>query len=140
MQNSQFNPAHMSDFSRCALNLNAQGIIGVAIAGISTNFDYKFIDDHLLTGIEYIVSGSNWGDSMTLQIVDKDGIFAPAGTILNQFATNWYLSSIAIIKDEIRSCYPAKIPTGLYLRLIYNSTGTTNVNFAINLEIHKVMM
>ena len=35
--------------------------------------------------------------------------------------------------------YPAKVYAGLYLRLIYTSTGASNVAVAINYSLHKVL-
>lgn len=136
---STYNPDSVEQFSKKALNFNGQGIMGSALPGASTNFDYLLLDDHLITGVEYIIQSAVFGDFLTLQIVASDTRFGvPAGTVLNQFATNWYVSSNSA--DELRVPYPAKLSAGMIIRFIYTSVGSVAVNVAVNLEIHKILI
>jgi hypothetical protein len=137
---TNYAPLNEADFRADGLNFKGQGIIGVAIAGASTNFDFVLPEDRLISGGALLCKGANWGDNITFQVVDKDGILAPAGTVLNEFVTDWYIMDSSEFQLELRCQYPAKIYQGLYVRLIYNSTGTSNVNVAMNYEFHKVLV
>ena len=133
-------PTNVNEFNAQGLNFKGQGIMGVATAGQATQFDWCLPEDRLLSGGALLAKGANWGDYITFQVVDKDGIIAPAGTVLNEFVTSWYIMDSSEFQLELRCPYPAKIYQGLYVRLIYNSTGTSDVNVAMNYEFHKVLL
>lgn len=85
-----------------------------------------------MDGIEYFAEDSKVGDHITLQVIDKDGVYYPAGTVLDEFGTNWgILPNQSTIK-----LYKAKLIPGLYIRVSYTSTGTTDINFICNLFRH----
>lgn len=83
-------------------------------------------------GIEYYCDGAI-GDYCQFQVVDKDGLAYPAGTVLEEFGTNYYMVP-SVLQDII--LYKASIITGMYLRLKYTSTGATNVKIIANLFRH----
>lgn len=83
-------------------------------------------------GIEYCAS-AELGDKITFQVVDVDGISYPAGTVLEEFGTNVYVMPNAINKVVL---YKAKLIVGMYLRLKYTSTGSTDVKIACNIFRH----
>jgi len=134
-----FNPLKISEFDKVNLTYDAQGVIASCPASQSTPIDFKVVSDHMITGAQLLVSGATWGDSVNFQVVDKDGKYYPANTVLNQFITNWYIQSDSQIQLDKDLVYPAKIPDGVYLRAIYNSVGVTNPQMAINYKLHKVM-
>lgn len=138
--NTTYNPGNINDFIKNTLHYSAIGISGSAAAGINTNIDFKLNDDMLLTGAQVLTETSTFGDSLSFQIVDVDGIVSPAGTVLNQFVDNWQLMSDRQEQINLQVNYPAKIIAGLYLRLIYNSIGTNSINVAINYCLHKVLI
>jgi hypothetical protein len=138
--NTTFNPLNISDFRKDGLNFNAQGIKSTASALTSTNIDFKISGDQLLTGAEVLCSIPVFGDSITFQVVDVDGIFAPVGTVLNQFVTNWYLAPDSTRQVNLQVIYPAKIYNGLYLRLVYISTGNITIVVAVNYTLHSVLI
>lgn len=151
MQNSTYVPKRFEDLNSDTCMLNSQGLTHTATAGVSTNLDYKLLDDHILTGLELLANSSNFGDTTTLQVVDKDlmlqGIYGagittmyPAYPVLRQFGTNINLPSDTQLKINKQGVYPARIITGLYLRLIYNSTGSTDVSVAVNYVLHKLLV
>ena len=70
---------------------------------------------------------------MKFQVVDVDGIAYPAGTVLEEFGTNFYVAP-DVLEDII--LYEASMPAGMYIRIKYTSTGTTNVEFMSNLYRH----
>ena len=138
--NTTYNPVRTTDFEKTKLNFNGQGVTSTINAGTTTNIDYLLADDCLITGLELIVNNGNYGDFANIQVIDTTGFTGyPAGTVLEQIGTNWYLSPSTDTQFDI--AYPAKIIAGLTLRIIYTSTllvGTTFV--AINYKLHKVLI
>ena len=154
MINSTYAPKRYEDLNSDSCTVDNQTIQDVADAGTSTNIDLKLTDDHLITGIQLIVENANFGDTVTMQVVDNDGVlptvYGPYWTaeqpvlypnypVLRQFATNWGLSSDVQVKFDEGQLYPAKIIAGLYIRIIYTSTGTSNVNVIANYRLHMVL-
>lgn len=89
--------------------------------------------DSYMDGINYIVSNENFGDTITLQVVDKDNVLGfGAGTVLDEFGCGWQVNP----GGEVIRLYKAKLITGLYIRIKYTSTGSTDVKFAANLFRH----
>ena len=84
-------------------------------------------------GVEYYSANSKIGDTVTFQVVDKDGILYPAGTVVEEFATGLY-----VIPDQRDAfiLYKAKLVPGLYIRVVYTSTGASNVDLICNLMRH----
>lgn len=121
------------------VHLNCQGFSSSVTAGTSTNIDYVLTDDCEITGLNLIIDKAIYGDYLHLQVIDVDGVFSGVpGYILNQFATNWYVSPTMNI--EIQSQYPAKLYTGMTLRAVFISTGNTdNVFIALNYKLHKIL-
>lgn len=154
MVNSTYTPKRFEDLNSDAVMLNGQCAAGTATAGAATNIDLQLTDDHIITGMTVIANGSNFGDTVTMQVIDNAGIVSamygvnwtamqptlyPNYPILRQFATNIMLPSDIQTKINKEAMYPAKVLANLYLRLIYSSTGTTNVSVAVNYELHKVL-
>lgn len=89
--------------------------------------------DSFMDGIEYVAFNSKVGDTMTFQVVDKDGVFYPAGTVLDEFGKNW---GVFPNQNTIK-LYKAKLIPNMYIRIIYTSTSTTtDVDFVCNLFRH----
>ena len=132
---STYAPVHTSQFNALSLKFNGQGAIGTVPAGTTADIDLLVTADHLLTGGVVISSGAAFGDKATLQVVDVGGTYASAGTVLNQFVTNWYVSEAPLVLEVD---YPAKILAGLTLRLKFTSTGGAEVKAAANYMLHKV--
>lgn len=136
---TQYAPQKLSDLTSAILNYRGTGVSSTASAGTSTNIDYKMTEDRLILGVEAILNGHVYGDNMHLQVVDVDGIMYPAGTVLNQFATSWFVIADQQYQPGSNVPYPAKIFSGLYVRVVYNSTGILPVNICINYHMHKVL-
>jgi hypothetical protein len=134
-----FAPKKLSDLSADILNFRGTGIAGTAIANTNTNIDYQLPEDRLILGAYAVLSGHALGDHMTIQIVDKDGLYYPAGTVLNEFVTSWYAAPDVQTQKGMEAPYPAKVLQGLYLRCIYHSTGLLNVSCHFNVLMHKVL-
>jgi hypothetical protein len=139
MNGSNYNPIHIDDFDKSKLTFDAQGVSATMTAGGAGNLDYTLTDDCLITGVELIVNNGNYGDTVSFQVIDPTGFTGyPAGSVLDQFATNWNVAPIADTQFDI--IYPAKIIAGLALRLVYTSTGTNNPFVAINYKLHKCLV
>lgn len=136
--NTTYRPAKIHDFEASKLNFNAQGVSLLLDPNEQSYLDYTLTDDCLITGAWLIAKNVCLGDTVCLQVLDSAGQFAPPGTILNQFVTNWYLPELTAEQFEI--AYPAKILTGMTIRLIYNSIGSVPVFLAINYKLHKVLI
>jgi hypothetical protein len=136
---STYNPVTINDFDKTKLNSDGQGAAATIPAGTTVNIDYTLVDDCELTGAWFISNGGTFGDYCHFQIIDGSGAFTGTpGTLLNQFITNWYVPSET--SEQFDIMYPAKILAGLTVRVIYHSTGTTDVFAAINYKLHKVLI
>lgn len=139
--NTTYNPNNITEFNKKALQFNGIGVSAVAIAGYSTNIDYKITDDMLITGAQVLTDISTFGDSLSFQVIDIDNIFGyGANLIINQFVSNWQMKSDSQEQINLQVNYPSKIPAGLYLRSIYVSTGPSDVKISINYTLHKVII
>jgi hypothetical protein len=140
MINSKLIILQTKDFSAENVFFNGQGVLGTVTAGSSSNVDLKILDDCFITGGILRTNGSNFGDYAHVQIVDIDNMLGyGANTVLRQFITNWYMRSDAQQQIETELSYPAKILAGLYIRIVYHSTGSTNVSVAMNYDLHKAL-
>jgi len=125
--------------------LKAIGYSGIATKGTTSNIDYKVgtagvsSSDRYIRGMELILTNHVFGDSVNLQIVDNDNLLGyGVGTVLDQFATNWYIKDDEKSQGLIMQPLRAHIPGGLYIRIVYSSTGTVNdVNICFNLVLDQ---
>ena len=87
-----------------------------------------------MDGIDYLACDAVPGDKMTFQVIDKDGLAYPAGTVLDEFGTDW---GVFPDRDMTIKLYKAKMIPGMYIRIKYTSVGSTNdVKFICNLYRH----
>jgi hypothetical protein len=129
----------MAELDSTLFNFKGTGVAGTAAAGVSTSIDYKLTEDRLCLGAFIVLKGHVILDNVDFQVVDVDGIMAPAGTVLKQFIYSWYVVEDQQYQPEKHIPYPAKIFQGLYIRCIYNSVGTVPVTVCINYDLHKVL-
>lgn len=130
-------------------NVKATGFLGSADGkGGITNVDFAIgAEDRYLQGIRLLLKNHLWGDVVDLQIVDKDSLVPadqraafPTWPILNQFAFNWSVDSEKQDQGQQVFTYVARIPAGMYIRMIYNSSGTIltpDVQIKLNCLLHK---
>lgn len=131
-----------------------KGIHGTCTAGTNTNVDYKLTEERWINGVDLMAKNQLLGDSIKFQVVDKDYAYAgilypvtyggtawsvvmPTGVVLDEFGTDWYLAEDTQKQEQVLLPYPARVLVNLYIRLIYNSTGSDNVELYINLFLHK---
>ena len=115
-----------------------KGIKDTAIAGQITNIDYKITEERWINGVNMILENHVIDDSVSFEIVDIDNIFGLGeNTVLDRFAESWRVCTDESDQHSILIPYPARIIAGLYIRIVYTSTGSTNVIVRCNLFLHK---
>lgn len=140
MQGSAIIITKVSMFASDNVTFSGKGTLGTAAFGTVSNVDLVMTDDCFLTGGRLRANIPVFGDYVDLQVVDKDNILGyGANVVLNQFVTKWYMRSDDQQQVEILLSYPSKVFAGLYLRLVYHSTGTVDVGVAVNYELHKAL-
>lgn len=107
------------------------GMEGVAAFGTNTNIDYVLTEERWINGVRIIAKGAAWGDYLKFQVIH------PTYGVLNEFGTKWYIDADNAKQGDVVVPYPAKIPAGLTIRLLYTSVGTVDVNVYANLYLHK---
>lgn len=107
----------------------------IITAGQTDYVDYLVSDQMLINGGMVYFHNGVAGDTFTCQVIDKDGIYAPPGTVLNQWITDWNV--FPNTKQDLTTPQAGTIYPGLYLRLNYTSTGGTDVHVLINYKLNK---
>jgi len=127
-------------------SVKATGYAGTALAGAVTNFDCAIgPEDRYINGINLLLNSHAWGDTVDLQVIDKDGVLAgilyPPGTplpvMLNQFGTNWNIDDSHQDQGKEMFNYVARLYAGVYVRVIYRSVGLVNVDIKLNCYFHQ---
>lgn len=108
----------------------------VATAGAVSIFDEKVVKQVFIQGGKASVTGANDGDYIEFAIVDKDdvlGLFAAFGLTVgkdvlevDKYVQTYYPAPNIVDEIEHRVQAAGKVIEGLYLRLIYHSTGDTD--------------
>lgn len=116
-----------------------KGIAGTATKNTTTNIDYKLTEERYINGVDLLIKDSVWGDYVKFQVVDVDNILGyGAGTVLDEFGSDWYIDPNVCQQGQVIIPYPAKIIANLYIRIVYVSVGTVNdVELKANLFLHK---
>lgn len=122
-------------------------VIGIAFTAQGNNqtttVDTKINDDNLIRGIQVVAKIPSFGDKITIKVVDVEGIYTPAGTVLSTPVTDYQLASDVEKQCEYESVAPMKMLGGLYVRVIYVSTGgllTPDIKVGINLIFNKLLI
>ena len=130
------------------------GFSGVASASSITNVDFKLPKDLYFHGLQMILYNHNEDDLVQFQIVDRDyimkgilypidyngtswSIVQPNGVVLKQFGTNWNVDSQFNQQDDLTEDFLAKLIKDLYVRIVYNSTGSVAVKVKCNMYTLK---
>jgi hypothetical protein len=134
MINSTYKPTKVSDFQSDCLNFNGQSSSGVAAENQIITSDLAMVDDHLLTGGNFLVKGGKFGDKIKLQVVH------PTAGVVGQYVTDYGVQSDNEFQFSLELTYPAKIAAGLKLRVSYTSTSEVGSRqFCINYSLHKIL-
>lgn len=134
--NTTFDPRHTIEFDKTKLNKAAQGKKVSINKGTTTNIDLTLTDDMVLAGGSVLlVKDVTWGDKVTFQVLS-------GSTVIIEFITNWYLNPDKMEQTIPTSNYPAKVVTGLTLRIVYTSVAGVldpAPELVINYNLEKVL-
>jgi hypothetical protein len=132
--NTKFDPPNLNYFDKTKMNKDARGVSATVTAGTTVSLDYTLADDILLAGgTTFLAKGGAQGDTVDFQVVH------PVAGVLNQFISNWYVNPDVTDQTVPPSNYPAKLFSGLILRIVYHSTGASDVWIAVNYNMEKVL-
>jgi len=108
---------------------------GTATAEATTDIDFQITQERYINGGRLLVSDIGDNDKITFQVVDKDNILGfGAGVVLDEFIKDYFVPTSGNL--EVRLDYPAKLIAGLYLRLKYTNSRTSNSSIKCNLYLH----
>ena len=106
-----------------------------AVAGVSTPHDVRIDQTCKLFSGSYHVAGATQGDTIEFEVVDVDGVLAPAGTVLTQYVDSFYV--VDGERRTLASGQAADLAAGLYLRVLYHSTGQQNVIINLDWQVFR---
>jgi hypothetical protein len=86
-------------------------------------------EDRWVDGGALLYKDANPGDYVTFQVVH------PLAGVIETYVPSWLIVP-GTGREEVR-VYPAKIPAGLILRLLYVNTGETSAYCGANYRLHK---
>lgn len=121
---------------------NVIGVQASIPSGTTQNVDTKIVDDSLFRGIKLIANNTTFGDTISVRVVDVDGVYAPPGTVLASPVLNFNISSDQQLQADYESIAPFKILGGLYLRVTYNSTGglLSSVQLGVDIFLATILV
>jgi hypothetical protein len=147
MINSEYKPTNIDNLEAQKVNYNGFGVNTLVAAGSTQNIDFPITDDILLWGGQRLIKDAAFGDKIDVQIVvtasgtipNGAGGFLPAGTVVRQFYTNWYVSEGTSDHEFLSPC-PRVVSAGFTIRYIYHSVGSTDVQLSVNLHTFYILV
>lgn len=127
------------------LTLRAQGEKFTATNSSTSQHLYPCDLAYALNGGEFFASNAELGDSIKIDIYDKDNVLGygtdfalPGSGFVGPDSKKWMImpGTMQQIVDLSVSHLPAP---GLYIRVCYTSVGATDVDFVINLRLYEVI-
>ena len=132
--NTGFNPQNTLEFEKSKLSKDALGYSDTVPAGTTKNIDLVISDDALILTSCILIEGAVKGDKWTMQAIH------PQAGVVFQPITDWLVAWTTLHQPLPVANFPAKIYAGLTLRIVYTSTGGTDVWVGINLDKDKVLV
>lgn len=123
MIGSSYAPQTWSEVKASMVASNVIGIQASIACGTTQNVDTRIADDVLFRGVKLIAKNTTFGDTVSVKVVDVDGIYFPAGTVLSSPVLNFNISTDQQLQADYESVAPFKLFGGLYIRITYNSVG-----------------
>ena len=131
----------ISEFTSDRVMFKGQGVSGTVTAGQTGNVDYRITEERLITGLQMILSNHAAEDHCGLQVADVDNLLGyGAGFVLSEFASSWYVDAGQSGQGQFHLPYLSSIPAGFYLRVVYTSTGGSDVTVRMNYFLHKPLV
>ena len=128
------------DMDADKVSFRGKGCSGTAAKSATTNIELLLTEERLLQGVfKLILHNHERGDYMHFEVVDVDNIIGyGANTVLERYVDSWYADAAVDNQGEFSLDFVAFINAGLYLRVVYVSTGAVNdVDVKINYILHK---
>jgi len=141
MIGSTFCPQMWHDVESSKVGPNVFGITGTATNSTTTTIDTLISDDSLIRGIEFSCKDQAFNDTVTMQVVDIDNVYGHgAGYVLATPVTNYTICADRQKQGGYEAVIPKKIPGLTYLRIIYTSTGASDVTIGLNVLALTVLV
>ena len=116
-------------------HFRGQGLQFTVPAGATIDHDVYIPEERMIDGSMIWVGTPVYGCTVDLQVVDLAGTLAPAGTVLDEFATGWQLHPST--QNVKKPGYPAKLYSGLYVRIKFTNPSANEITVYGNLDLHE---
>ncbi len=142
--------ARFKGFSGTAIKADTEGVEKI------TNIDFQITEERYINGVRIMLKNHSYGDCVDLIVVDKDYLYAgilypseyqpgvpwsavaPNGVELDKFGDQWYVDDTLCTQPDVTTPYPARILSGLYIRVAYKAIGISNdILVQVNAYLHK---
>ena len=122
------------DFRNDQFTYHGDAVTANAVAGQTTDIDFKVTENNLvLTGADILVQ-ANLGDYIATQVVDKDNVLGyGAGLVLDHYIHKRFIKNGDVVSAGYCS---GIIPQGVYMRVKYTNTGAQDLPVFINWHLH----
>ena len=121
----------LQPFALPLVAFSADAISQTITAGQVQNIDFHLVSTKDVYGVQYYAKNATFGDFVSFQVIDIDNVLGfGANTVLKTFVNKWFIMVNELV--DITLPLASTIPAGLYIRIIYTSTGLTDVNIVVN--------
>ena len=140
MIGSKFTANRWEDVLSDTVMPNSVGLTGSCTAGSSSTVSYVLTDDMFFRGLDFVVDAPSFGDTITMEIIDTNGITGvPPGTVLATPISNWNISPAQKFLSY-EGVVPKKGLATFTINVIYTSAASIGtVNFGINFILLKLL-
>lgn len=132
--------APIAPFAVPDFNFKGGGMKFTAAANTSTTSYYKVTAANTtgltIVGGNLYTVGMKMGDTVSLCVVDRDGVLAAPGTVIKTYVSGWNVSPTG--DQGMNTPYGIYIPGGLYIAVSYvNTNAETSVDVGVNFFLHQ---
>ena len=99
-------------------------------AGQTANIDYKLTEKRWTDGGSIYAEGAVVGDWMVAQVIHSDGT-----TVVRTWIERWYIAPDHIMYLKVPVA--GQIPKNFTMRIVYHSTGGTDVKVFVNYRLSR---
>jgi len=142
MNNSKYLADRWADVQQDKVAPFSSGISVTCFPNQSTNVDLVLTDDVFFQGLEVLLSGATFGDTVSMLVIDTNGITGvPPGTVLLAPVLNWNVETDRQKTLTYEAVVPKKALASFTIRAVYNSTSLlTPVKMAINYKMLRLLL
>ena len=112
-----------------------QGFNFTVPASSTQSHDILISEERAIDGSEIWLGSNTYGCKANFKVMDLAGVYAPAGTMLNQFAFDWNIHPNTMNKED--PGYPAILPDGVYVRVEVTNPSASEIKVYGNLRLHE---